>query len=110
MPNEIEKLTIKEAAQLGKLQNNEEDYVNIYSRIHAVHPEQARDEPSQLQKLKEFLTTRRLKRNPRKSGLESSLPKFFEDTVKSQLKHTGSNPDFYKLEFTPTTFKNTYNT
>ena len=54
-PNEIEKLTIKEAAVVGKLQNSEEDFINIYSRIHGVHPRQARDEPLQFEKFKEFM-------------------------------------------------------
>ena len=37
------------------LQNSEEDYVEIYSRIHGVSAKQARDEPSHLEKLKMFV-------------------------------------------------------
>ena len=55
LPTETEKSSIKEAAQFGKIQNSEEDYVEIYSRIHGVSAEQARDEPSHLEKLKEFV-------------------------------------------------------
>ena len=63
LPTETEKSSIKEAAQFGKIQNSEEDYVEIYSRIHGVSAEQARDEPSHLEKLKEFVAMNRPKRN-----------------------------------------------
>ena len=63
LPTETEKSSIKEAAQFGKIQNSEEDYVEIYSRIHGVSAEQARDEPSHLEKLKEFVAMNRPKSN-----------------------------------------------
>ena len=67
-PSENEKLSIKEAAQFGKLQNSEKDYIDIYSRIHGVSAEQARDEPSGLKKLKEFVAANMHKRTPIKRG------------------------------------------
>ena len=67
-PSENEKLSIKEAAQFGKLQNSEKDYIDIYSRIHGVSAEQARDEPSGLKKLKEFIAANMHKRTPIKRG------------------------------------------
>ena len=36
VPSETEKATIQEAAQLCNFNNSEEDYINIYARLHGV--------------------------------------------------------------------------
>mgnify|MGYP001302433220 CR=1 FL=1 len=78
LPTELEKLTIKEAAQFGKLQNSEEDYIEIYSRIHGVSAEQARDE-----RIKEF-------------HIEFNATEILNTHTVLRMKWTKNSPKFLK--------------
>ena len=109
IPSETEELTIREAAQLCKLKNSEDDYCNIYSRIHGISFDQAKDEPAHFEKFKEFVTARMNTGPPYKSGVpkqsnvnvtERSKNLWGLSYLSNYSKIRRSNPDYNRLEFT----------